>query len=154
MTEEVLKVAYVLERVAWKIKSTGRYWQGFWHPQTLCGFVSSINAGFWTRVCQISTWLWILVSWPRPASTLSSSPSLSFMPPTCLRRLGTGDTLPSTDIWRRTLSTSVTQSSSTLRTGAKMRTATEISSLHFWRHNRSSSMTGRPSCGPGFSVSL
>ncbi len=38
------------------------------------------KAGFWAGVCQISTWLWILVSWPRPAITLSSSPSSSSMP--------------------------------------------------------------------------
>ncbi len=38
------------------------------------------KAGFWAGVCQISTWLWILVSWPRPTTTLSSSPSSSSMP--------------------------------------------------------------------------
>ncbi len=116
------------------------------------------NAGFWTRVCHISTWLWILVSWPRPTITLSSSPSSSSMPLISLRRLGTVGISQSTEIWRPTLSTRVTHlgtsSQSTLRTGAKMRTAMQNSSLHFWRPSFSFSTIGRPSCGPGCTASL
>ncbi len=115
-------------------------------------------AGFWARVCQISTWLWILVSWPRPTITLSSSPSSSSMPLISLRRLGTVGISQSTEIWRPTLSTHVTHlgtsSQSTLRTGAKMRTAMEISSLHFWTPSLSFSTIGRPNCGPGCTASL
>ena len=61
-------------------------------------------------------------------STPSSSPSSSSTPPTCLRRLATGATSPSTATCSATPTASSTRSSSTLRTGARTRTATETSS--------------------------
>jgi hypothetical protein len=70
--------------------------------QFMWSLSSKKNAGFWTRVCQISTWLWILVSWPRPTITLSSSPSSSSMPIISLRRLGTVGISQSPEIWRPT----------------------------------------------------
>lgn len=107
----------------------------------------SVVAGFWTKVYLILIWLWTWDSSQRLESTPFSSPSSSSMRLICLRKLDTGDTLPSTDISRKIPSTNIIPFSSTLRTGAKMRTGMVISSLLWWRRNPSSWMIGRPSCG-------